>query len=427
MKKGRPLLVATTCWTGPMIKDVVYSLKLAKASSNIPTVIGGIHPSLLPEETIKSPYIDYLIKGEGEKSFYELVRVLKYGGSLASIPSLYFKEDGKIIFTGDLTTPLNLDDLPALPYQLVDVNEYMPLYEGRRSFSFESSRGCPFSCRYCYQGPFSNSRIRYISASRVIERIKHIKERYRPDDIYFIDDNFFIDLERGRGREIAESFLKMGLTYQVQGVDILSLMKMDSSYLRLLEKSGLRRITIGIETGSPELRRYLGKKGEVKDIIDVVKKLSEFKIIVYCSFFGGYPKECIEDIRKSIDLIFNLMEINPNFRCSPYYLYIPFPGTPMYNEIIQSGIFKPPSNFEEWGDFSWEDNPYINAMGSDRREMYQRLYLLTLFVDNKFKEYETSSIIKLISRVYGYVSKARLKKLFLRYMPEMVIYKYILR
>lgn len=422
--KKKPLLVASTCWTGPMIRDVVKVLKIVKKESNIPTVLGGVHPTLLPEQTALSPYVDFVVVGEGEESLLFLAKKLRNGGSFDDVPNLYYKLGDKAIFTFR-SNFLNLDELPDLPYNLVDIKNYLPLYQGRRSISIESSRGCPFACRYCYQGPYNRQRIRFKSVDRVIREVLNLKERYGVEDFYFIDDNFYIDLERGR--EIAKGLLNKGITYQIQGVDILSLSKMDEEYLSLLEKSGLRRITIGIETASMRLRKYLNKKGDIDTIVDVVKRLSKYNIIVYCSFFGGYPEETLDDVRVSIDLMLRLIKINPNFRTSPYYIYIPFPGTEMYEEIVRAGFFKEPESFEEWGYFSWEDNPYINSLGKEKADFYKRLYLLTLFADNKYREYEYSKLRKFIASVYHNIALLRLKHFYFKCMPEMHFYDSILK
>ncbi len=416
----KPLLVASTCWTGPMIRDVVRVARFVKRYGDIPVVLGGVHPTLLPEQTVLSPFVDFVITGEGEESLLKLARVLKNGGSIGDVPNLCYKKDGKAVstFRSDF---LKLDELPELPYHLIEVTKYLPLYQGRRSISIESSRGCPFRCRYCYQGPFNRQQIRFVSADKVVKSVINLRDRYGVEDFYFIDDNFYIDMERGK--EIALGLQGRGVTYQIQGVDILSLSKMSDEYFSLLERSGLRRLTIGIETGSPRLREYLGKKGDVETIIEVVKRLSKHNIIIYCSFFGGYPEETVEDVRMSIDLMLRLIGLNPNFRTSPYYIYIPFPGTRMYEEIVKAGRFREPKTFEEWGDFSWEDNPYIRTLGREKAELYRRLYLLTLFADDKYREYEYSSLRKAAASLYHRIAYLRLKHFWLRYMPEMLLYK----
>ncbi|MGC8928614.1 MAG: B12-binding domain-containing radical SAM protein [Myxococcota bacterium] len=422
--KNKPVLVASTCWTGPMIKDVVKMLKIVKEFGDIPVVLGGVHPTLLPEQTISSPYVDFIVSGEGELALLGLVKIIKNSGSIDSIPNLYYKQNGAVKFTYS-GEPLDLDKLPSLPYKLIDIKRHLPLYQGRRSISYESSRGCPFKCKYCYQAPFNRQRVRFMSPERVIADVLNLRQKYGVEDIYFIDDNFYIDIERGI--EIAKGLMKSDITYQIQGVDIITLSKMDDKQLDLLEKSGLKRITIGIETGSMRLRKYLLKKGDIETIIEVIKRLAKRKIIVYCSFFGGYPQETLEDIRMSIDLILKLIEINPNVRISPYYIYIPFPGTELYQEIVNKGLFIEPVSFESWGEFSWEDNPYINTFGKEKAEFYRRLYLLTLFADDKYKEYEYSLGRKTLAFIYHNIALFRLKYFFFNFMPEMMFYKYILK
>jgi radical SAM superfamily enzyme YgiQ (UPF0313 family) len=288
----------------------------------------------------------------------------------------------------------------------------------------ESSRGCPYACTYCYNVYFNDRKWRAQSPERVIERVKYVRDRFGVQDIYFTDDDFFINAKRSRA--IVEGMRQIDVSWQVQGSDIVCISKMDDEFLRLLEESNFRRFTIGIETGSPRMRKVMKKEGSVELIKRTFERLAKYDFKIFGSFIANTPGETLDDIRQSVELIAELHKINPSFRNSPVYHYTPFPGTPMFADCVAAG-FKPPTSLEGWSRFSFEVTDPTLPIGSQAPEFYERLYLTTLLNDHKVEDYTVSPLMRLAARAYRPIARKRLKHLYFGFMPEMLLARRALR
>jgi len=294
------LLVATTSMTGPQIKHALEVSKFVKQCSDVPVVWGGVHASLLPEQTVSNDYVDIVVQGEGEETLLELANALDRNVSLGEVRGLYYKDNGKVRYTG-YRNFVNLNRLPDVPYHLVNVRNYLPIYNRKKSVAMQTSRGCCLNCHYCYNTVFNRQQWRSLSAEKVVDNAKYLVENFGVEDIYFVDDNFFVDFERAR--KIASGLAKIGVEWQVQGVTVSDVLKMSYEYLSFLERSGLIRITIGAESGSDRIRKLIGKPEPVSQVLEVNRKLSAFNIRVFYSFITGFPTETREDLKMKIQTL----------------------------------------------------------------------------------------------------------------------------
>ncbi len=411
------ICIGVTALTGQMIREGLNFSKHVKENYNLPVLWGGVHATLLPEQTLENGHIDYVVEGEGAISLYQLVKTLDEGGSLKTIKGIWYKENGNLMKSSDRTF-IDLDELPEIPYHLVDINDYLPVYKGRRSVFFQSSRGCPHRCTYCYNNVFNRGRWRSLSAEKTLQSIeKLIYEHKNIDDIYFVDDNFFIDIDRAR--KIIEGLKELDVTWQAQGVDISSLKRMDDSFLKLIEESGCLRMTIGIESGSPKIRSFMSKKGKIEDILSTVERLNQFDLIIYCSFLVGIPGETDEDIKDTIHLLFKMIRLNNKVRNSPFYIYTPYPGTKMYDHVSEHG-YRLPESLEEWADCEWDKTTI-----SGREKFYANLHFSSLFLDQKTKEYQVPFLIRWLTDAYRPIARFRVKRLFFRMMLEKFLFEFV--
>src|SRR5262249_5532399 len=267
-------LVGITCYTGPMIRRALELARMVRdLAPNVPIVWGGVHVGLLPEQSLRHPLIDLVARGEGEETLLRLADALAMGRGLDDVPGLSFLDGDRYVAT-PAAPYLNVTTAPEIPYHLVNIDDYMPLYEGRKSLYMESSRGCPYACTYCYNVYFNDRKWRAQEPERVIERVKYVRDRYGVEDVYFTDDDFFINAKRSRA--IVERMRDIGVSWQVQGSDIVCISKMDDDFLRLLQESNFRRFTIGIETGSQRMRKLMKKEGSVDLIVKTFERLAKY-------------------------------------------------------------------------------------------------------------------------------------------------------
>ncbi|MFH1642424.1 MAG: radical SAM protein [Nanoarchaeota archaeon] len=357
-----PLCIATTSTTGLQINYALEISKFVKQNSNIPVVWGGVHPSLLPRQTLENPNIDILVKGEGEITFFELVKAMEKNRTLKGINGVSFKKNGIIQKNPDRSPP-DLSSLPDIPYHLIDMGEYTTRL--KKSILIENSRGCSKSCTFCITPtiPF-----RFIGAEKLIKQIKHLNQCYKIKNFFFTDENFF--LNNKEVEKITNTIIrdKIDINWFAGGGDINSLQKCN---LKILRKSGCTRVLLGAESGSQRVLDFINKGCRVNEIQDVSKKFRNSNIRLSISFMMGLPNETLEDSIKTINLMFNLLNKNNDIALS---IYKPYPDTPLFLYALKKG-FKVPQSLVEWGHFNQNhlNMPWIH---NDIKKMEKYWFIL---------------------------------------------------
>ncbi len=421
--EGDVICFGTTSMTGAQIRHALRASELVKSRSDVPVVWGGIHASILPEQTLENPNIDYIVQGEGEVTFLELARALEAGNTIDGIEGVWYKNVNGMSesfcfhtvaelrsangIKGNALRPfVDLNELPDVPYHLMDVYDYLPMYKGVPTIYLQTSRGCPYGCTYCYNPVYNRRTWRALSADKTIERIKRITNEFNVRGLYLIDDNFFVDMNRAF--EIVNRIIdeRLDIEWQVQGVNLEMVDGMSDEQLMLLKQSGCIRMTFGVESGSERILHLMRKRHNVEQALRVNRRLGKLGIISFYSFIAGLPGEDESDLRATVRLMLRLTKENPIARTSPVYVFIPYPGTEMFDLSVKHG-YTPPSDLEGWADHSWENAnlPYDRK----KREMLESLYWISIFIDRKFEEYDTSSLIKLGADLYRPIARYQIR------------------
>ncbi len=244
--KKAPLFVGLTCTSGEPIMHALEASRAARENCASPVVWGGIHPSLLPEQTLRNQLIDIVVIGDGEETVRELADALSKGLPLSDVRGIAFRNpDGSITRTQPRPFP-DLNRYLELPYSLVDTELYVQKYSGRRTFYVQTSRGCPHSCAFCTSSAYYKSLWRALTPENSLSRISALVDGLKAENLWVIDDNFFVDVKRAKS--IAEGLVSLGhdLTWDVFGAPLNPLSSLDSSYFDLLYKAGCRTLYIGV-------------------------------------------------------------------------------------------------------------------------------------------------------------------------------------
>ncbi|OGS22830.1 MAG: hypothetical protein A2252_06130 [Elusimicrobia bacterium RIFOXYA2_FULL_39_19] len=424
--RQNPLCVGTTTITGSQISSALEISRFVKKHSSVPTVWGGIHPSILPETTLKNEFVDYVVIGEGEYAFLELVQKLAANQKPAGVKGVWYKENGAII-KNECREFCDLNSLPGLPYNLLEMDYYLPMFQGRRTLYFESSRGCVGKCTFCSNLAYNFRKWRAMSPETFIERIKHVYNEYKINCFYFIDDNFFVDTKRAK--LIAEKIIaeKLDIRYEVQGIRYDSALKMDDAYLQLMYDSGMRKVHFGGESGSPRILKLVQKEILPEQMLKINRQWAKFNIVAQHNFMAGFPTETIDDIKATIKLIYQLKADNPHAMTSPICPYTPYPGTVLYETAIKEGFYKK-EKLEEWIESDYGDTIWISRA---RGKLLQRIFFITLFLESeREKDMITSAFMKFGFSTYRKIAHWRLKNFFFAFMfeiplKELVSYFYI--
>lgn len=232
------LCLGITCMTGFQIEDGLQLASLVKEKyPSLPLVWGGWHPSILPEETIMSPYVDFVVRGQGERIFAELMHSLKDGLAYSSIPGLTYKKDGKPVSCPDREFE-DINNFPALPYNMVDLEKYIVKTGlGSRTTHYFSSQGCPNKCAFCSEPLVNKRRWSGLNAVRVVDDIEWLVKSRDINGVILVDSEFFVNNERAR--QICKGLIDRKLGIKWGGVNgaIRDLIRFDEELWNLLKES----------------------------------------------------------------------------------------------------------------------------------------------------------------------------------------------
>ena len=338
LRRERPGLIGFSCTTASF-HDSVRLAKLAKEElPQIRTVFGGAHVSALKEKILEfSPFIDYVVIGEGEQTILELAQL--EGADPKCVGGVVWRDgDGSIVNNGYRKDALVLDDLPFPAYEKLAgfPNAYkLPIfnYPKAPNTSCISSRGCPYSCSYCDRSVFQRS-FRYNSAEYLYQHLKYLKERFGIRHINFYDDQF--TFHRGRVEEFCRLMIDrpLGMTYNCA----VRAEHVDHELLGLMKAAGCWMVSLGIESGDEQLLAQHRQNANLDLLADTIRTIKSCGIRTKGLLMMGLPGETEHSIRRSMEYVFSLPIDDFNLA-----KFTPFPGSPIYENIHQFGSFD-----EDW-------------------------------------------------------------------------------
>jgi len=363
--------------TGPMIRETVEIARAVKAwKPDFPIILGGWHPSLLPKQTLEAPYIDYVVRGQGEESLLELVQHLETRTPLDLVPGIGFKRDDKLYFTTE--RPLKpLADMPPKAYHLADFDAYERSC-GRRWAMYTSSLACPFNCSYCTNAGVYGRKWNALSAEQFVEETVDLTTRYSLEMLWVVDDNFLVDLDRAR--HIAEGLVRAGADFKwsIQATTNLTA-RLTREDLKLLRRSGLHQICQGVDSGSEKILKLMNKTFQDFDsIYESASRCLDAGIRPSFNIIFAYPGEGRKERRETVDF---MMDVCRRFPGAEFWtnIFTPYPGSPIMEKVQELGI-QVPNSLEGWADFfpRYTVLPWLNGR-EHRRLQVMRDYLRIAF------------------------------------------------
>ncbi len=347
-----PQLVGITAMTS-LYHSVLETATLLKAYLGRPIIVGGPHATVFPERVLaQSPVVDYVVRGEGEETMLELVRVLDKGDrDLSTVRGLTYRVRNQVVSNPDRGLIRDLDALPFPARHLFDLSRYtLCTPNGEPMATILSSRGCPYNCSYCFKGTVGRT-YRQRSPDSIINEMQEVITRYGINSFYFIDDLFTIDAKRLAqitDRIVAE---KMDVRWQCLGrVD-----RVDPESLRRMYAAGCRRIHYGIESGNQEILNRIGKDTTIEQVRQAVRWAQEAGIQTKGYFMLGLPGDTEETMQQTVDFAASL-----DLDETMFSLTTPFPGTRLWDELVKK---KPETEYSQ--DFTrayYYSNPEENLL-----------------------------------------------------------------
>lgn len=318
----------------PGAKKVVEIIRSESPSSKI--ILGGPHPSVLPEQTLLETAADYVIRGEGEAALSSLANALGRGTDLTTIPSLGFRCGSKIEINPPPPASLLPDQIPLPAYDLLDLEPYFRLNfseyvrPGSRPLQIFTSRGCPYHCTFCHE--LFGKRFRARSPENVLREILLLHHEYGVDELLIYDDIFNLNLNRAK--QIFRLILRAGLKVGFSFPNGMRAEMMDEELMALMAQAGVHTVTVAVESASERMQKIIKKRlklPKVESFLDLAKR---YGMRTQAFFIIGFPEETGAEIEQTIRFARRLENLDYAF----FSFATPYPGTELAESVKALGL-----------------------------------------------------------------------------------------
>ncbi len=349
--------------TSYQIMDGIKFARYVKLiNPNIPIIWGGWHSSLMPRQTIVNDLVDMIITGQGECTFPLLVDKLANKNDLDDVPNLLYKDQNNNIivtkehFLKEIKTVRSIEH----SYKYINMDNYIQkLWGNKRVIGYESSRGCPCSCKFCSIGSIYSRRWNSLTAEQTFNGVKYLYENHNIDAVHFYDNNFFVDEKRVG--DFSKLMIKEDIPVRWDGTAVVEqFVNFSDSYLDGLVKSKFYRVIVGIESGDEDVLVKINKRHTNDQVLKLVEKCKQHNIMASLSFMVGFPWNPEKDFEETILLIEKIKNINSNTEIL-LFIFSPYLGTPLYETALEYGMDFPDS-LEGWSKYTYEKSnaPWID-------------------------------------------------------------------
>lgn len=367
IKKIAPDVVLLSSMT-PSWPGLITLSKLVKdASPQIIIGVGGPHLTAYPRESLSSKSLDFGVYGEGEMTILELLEAIREGRGLDGVKGCIFRRNGKIVANAPRE---EIDDLDSIPFPAIDLlpyKKYIALSVRDPFFTIVTSRGCPYGCKFCFQGYLGRYRAR--SPGNVVEEMEMLVNKYKVQEIIVFDETFAAEVERAL--KICELIRKKGIKFKWDvrtRVDLLN-----EEVLRSLKSAGCYRIHLGIESGNQEILYKMGKGIGISEVIEKVNLAKRIGFELRGYFMLAYPGEMYRSIYETVGFAKSLP-----LDWASFTITIGLPETEIYKEALEEGYF----HTDYWREYTkgniLNSKPFFIPEGLEEKDLFalkRRAYL----------------------------------------------------
>ena len=341
LAESRPEIIGLSLVFSQDLRNVCKISRVAKkVLPNSIVIVGGLHPTIYPEQTFKHSVldgertIDFILRGEGEHRLAEFVFNYQEGKIDKNQDGLVGYFGDKLVKNPEIKKIQNLDSLPLPAYDMLPMEKYFeinlpsnPFPKGKRVIEVHTSRGCPINCTFCSSTNYNHS-FRARSPKAVYEEIKHYQDTYGVDEIQFMDDNLL--LNGGRAEKLFDAIKPLSTSWCTPNGTMVITWKP-----HLMEKaidSGIYQVTLSVDGLSKETHALTRKPVDMQNVADKVDAFREKGVLVHGSFVFGIPGENQESILNGLEWVKTL-----NFTSVAFYIAQPYPGAELYEVELAKG------------------------------------------------------------------------------------------
>lgn len=376
-----------------VVHEILTALK--QEAPDIKIILGGLHPSALPERTLREEDADFICQGEGFYTIVQLLEVLKSDKepSDCKIPGLWYIQNGKAI-SNPPAALVNPDELPFAAWDLLPMSKYRAHnwhcfnhIDQRKPYAvIHTSLGCPFNCNYCNIRALYNAKpgIRFRSPEKVVEEIDFLVKNYDIRNLKIIDELFVF--RKDRVTRICDLIIQGG--YDLNIWTYARVDTVDEILLKKMKQAGFNWIAFGIESANKKVRQDVSKSIPQEKIQKAVKMTCAAGIHIIGNFIFGLPEDDSDTMQETLNMAKEF-----NFEYVNFYTAMAYPGSQLYEDAAKQGI-KLPETWLGYSQYSEETLPlstkYLSAADVLR------------FRDNAFKEYyKNPKYLEMIRKKFG--------------------------
>lgn len=365
-----PDIVAFTVPTTTLnhVEEIIKRIK--NCDRNITTVLGGPHPTVFPKEVLKNEDVDFVVIGEGEITFSELIDHIRdpINKKREDINGIGYRIKKEIVINRPREFIKNLDELPFPARDLLPGDLYQPpptkRVSNKKTTSIIGSRGCPYNCTYCIAKIIWGRKYRARSPKNIVDEIEECVNKYGLAEFNFHDELFVTNKERIK--ELCKEIKQRNL--DIAFVCMARVDSVNKEILVYMKEAGCKKIMYGVENANQTVLKLMNKRQNVEQVIRAVKLTKKAGIKVAVNFMFGNIGETEESIKESLQLAKKL-----NADTTAFLIACPYPGTEFYDTAKANRYFR--ENYD-WKDFVLvgENTPLLNLPGlpAERIKYWQR-------------------------------------------------------
>jgi len=395
IKEFHPDIVGITSMYTAYAGDAHRVAGLVKRyDKKVSVVFGGAHATIFPELTLKDKNVDLVVMGEGELIFLDLVRKLEKNKSLLYTTGTIAKKGKKIIKNKPKEFIKNIDILPFPAWHLLPMESYLKINDSDYAMRnpgmvMITSRGCPGKCIYCsihsVWGHFWRGR----NQENVVDEIEKLVKEYGVKEIYFMDDS--MGISPPRLEKICKEIIRRKIDIRWTVPNGIAHWTLNEDLLKLMKESGCYRITFGIESGNPQVRRFIGKPYPLEQAKKMIRYANKIGMWTICTNIIGFPEETREQIKDTVKFA-----IESDTDLAVFYLLCPHPGTQAYDIFKRLGLL----NLD-----------YILSLGSKlKTEDFAKIGQTLAGIGVKTKYLSQKELQEIVSSSYSTFLRSRLLK-----------------
>jgi len=363
--RSNPDAIGFSCLSNSIPAVELLCKGIKKNKPEIKIILGNIHPTVLPENTLETVPADFIVRGEGELTILELLKYLENKKDLTEVKGITFRNKGLIVHNPDRPMINDLDDLPYPAWHLFNFKNYstLPLLGFKGTYlPIQSMRGCKYHCYFCAQDRvFRGVRIRKIK--NVVDEIEYFHAKMGIKYFRFNDPYFPINPQYGF--DFCDELTNRGLNKRIKWVIESRVDILNNQLCSRMKEAGLSIIAFGFESGNKKILNKINKRITLNDSKVIMNSAREAKLNTFGYFILGLPGEDQSSCRQTIDFALKL-----DCDLAKFSIATPYPGSKFFEDYQDMLMNRSSSDgFSAWHDSSLPGKPVFIPQGISADEL----------------------------------------------------------